>query len=92
MTSPVASKDEIKKMYRKLSLYIHGGSAKYQKLSPAEQKEADEIFKKINEEKEKYVPKSGKKKPKKKKPKKKKQTKKPKKKEKNFFENLFSIK
>jgi len=72
-------------MYKKLSLHIHGASTKYQKLSEEGQKEADEIFKKINTEKEKYVPKSGKKKtkknkPKKKKPKKKKQTKKAKKK------------
>ena len=87
MTSPVASKDEIKKMYRKVSLHIHAGSTNYQKLSSAEKKEADEIFKKINEEKEKYVPKSGKKKHKK--PKKKKQTKK---KEKSFFKKLFSNK
>lgn len=80
MTSPVADKKEIDKMYKKLSLYIHAASTKYQKLSTAEKKEADEIFKKINTEKEKYVPKSGKKGTKKKKHKKKKQTKKAKKK------------
>lgn len=85
MTSPVADKKEIDKMYKKLSLYIHAASTKYQKLSTAEKKEADEIFKKINTEKEKYVPKSGKKgtkktKPKKTKPKKPKKTKKAKKK------------
>jgi len=71
MTSPVADKKEIDKMYKKLSLHIHAASTKYNKLSIAEQKEADEIFKKIKAEKEKYVPKSGKskKKTKKKKPK-----------------------
>jgi len=81
MTSPVADKKEIDKMYKKLSLHIHAGSTKYNKLSKSEQEEADEIFKKIKEEKEKYVPKSGKhkKKTKNKKPKKSKKSKKPKK-------------
>ena len=86
MTSPVADKKEIDKMYKKISLHIHAASTKYQKLSSTEQKEADEIFKKIKAEKEKYVPLHSsvkKKKAKKKQTKRKKKTK-----NKSFFETL----
>jgi len=73
MTSPVADKKEIKQMWKKVSLHVGANSTKYQKLSSSEQKEADEIFKKITNEKDLYVPKgSGKRKTKKRKSKKRK--------------------
>ena len=82
-----------KTVTQKLSLHIHAGSTKYNKLSKSKQKEADEIFKKIKAEKELYVPKnSGKgKKGKKATKKTKKATKKAKKKtsSKSFLKSLF---
>ena len=47
MTTPVADPSEIKKCWQKVSLHVGANSTKYQKLSSSEQKEADEIFKKI---------------------------------------------
>jgi len=86
MTAPVADPSEIKKSWQKVSLHVGANSTKYQKLSSSEQKEADEIFKKITSEKDLYVSKSSgkrknatKKKPGKKKPGKKKPGKKKKK-------------
>jgi len=52
MTTPVAPKDEIKKAWQKLSLHIQANSTKYNKLSEEKQKEADEIFNTITEEKD----------------------------------------
>ena len=58
MKTPVADPSEIKKCWQKVSLHVGANSTKYQKLSSTEQKEADEIFKKITSEKDLYVPKS----------------------------------
>ena len=52
MTSPIADKDEIKKTWQKLSLHIQANSARYSKLSETEQAEADEIFKRVTDEKD----------------------------------------
>jgi len=57
MTTPVAPKAEIKKAWQKLSLHIQANSTKYNKLStPEQQAEADEIFKRVTNEKEKLCP------------------------------------
>lgn len=57
MTTPVAPKAEIKKAWQKLSLHIQANSTKYNKLPTSEQQaEADEIFKRVTNEKEKLCP------------------------------------
>ena len=56
MTKPKATKEEIRKTWHQLGLHIHAASTRYNKLSKAEQVEADEIFKRVTDEKEKLCP------------------------------------
>ena len=73
MTSPVADSKEIRKCWKKVSVHIQPNGTRYNKLSDTKKKEAEEIFKKITNEKDLYVAKGSgksKKKTKKKKPKK----------------------
>ena len=63
MTSPVADSKEIRKYWKKVSVHIQPNGTKYNKLSDIKKKEAEEIFKKITNEKDLYVAKgSGKRK------------------------------